>query len=43
MKYRSEALSIYKNFSVMIHIHFVTSICVFHADSTGEYISDALC
>jgi hypothetical protein len=42
MKHRSEALSIYKNFSAMIHTHFDTSIQVFHADSTGEYLSGAL-
>jgi hypothetical protein len=42
MKHRSEALSKYKKFSVMIRTHFDTSICVFHADSVGEYLSDAL-
>jgi hypothetical protein len=42
MKHHSEALSIYKNFSAMIHTHFDTSIHVFCADSTGEYLSDAL-
>jgi hypothetical protein len=42
MKHRSEVLSIYKNFSVMIHTHFDTSIHVFRADSVGEYLSDAL-
>jgi hypothetical protein len=42
MKHRSEVLSIYKNFSVMIHTHFDTSIRVFRADSIGEYLSDAL-
>jgi hypothetical protein len=42
MKHRSEALSIYKNFSAMIRTHFDTSICVFRADSIGEYISNAL-
>jgi hypothetical protein len=42
MKHRSEALSIYKNFSVMICTHFDTSIHVFRADFTGEYLSDAL-
>jgi transposase InsO family protein len=43
MKHRSEALSIYKNFSVMICTHFDTSIRVFRADSAGEYLSHALC
>jgi hypothetical protein len=43
MKYCSEALSIYKNFSTMIHTHFVTSIRVFRVDSAGEYLFDALC
>jgi hypothetical protein len=42
MKHRSEALSIYKNFSAMIHTHFDTLIHVFREDSTGEYLSDAL-
>jgi hypothetical protein len=42
MKHRSETLSIYKNFSAMIHTHFNTSIRVFSADSAGEYLSDAL-
>jgi hypothetical protein len=44
MKHRSEALSIYnyKTFSAMIHTYFDTSICVFHADSAGVYLSDVL-
>jgi hypothetical protein len=42
MKHRSEALSINKNFSVMILTHFDTPIRVFCADSAGEYLSDAL-
>jgi hypothetical protein len=42
MKHRSEALSIYKNFSDMIRTHFDTSICVFRTDSIREYLSDAL-
>jgi hypothetical protein len=42
MKHRSETLSIYKNFSTMIHTHFDTSIHVFHVDSVGEYLSDTL-
>jgi hypothetical protein len=33
MKHHSETLSIYKNFSAMIHSHFDTSIHVFRADS----------
>jgi hypothetical protein len=42
MKHHSEALSIYKNFSSMIRTHFDTLICVFHVDSAGEFLSDAL-
>jgi hypothetical protein len=42
MKHHSEPLSIYKNFSAMIHTHFDTPIRVFHVDSVGEYLSDAL-
>jgi hypothetical protein len=42
MKHRSGALSIYKNFSVMICTHFDTSIHVFRTDFIGEYLSDAL-
>jgi hypothetical protein len=33
MKHRSEALSINKNFSAMIHTHFDTPICVFRVNS----------
>jgi hypothetical protein len=39
MKHRSEVLCIYKNFSAMIHTYFDTSIHVFRANSTGEYLS----
>jgi hypothetical protein len=42
IKHHSEALSIYKNFSAMIHTHFDTPIRVFRADSAGEYLFDAL-
>jgi hypothetical protein len=42
MKHCIEALSIYKTFSTMIRTHFDTSICVFCANSTGEYLSNAL-
>jgi hypothetical protein len=42
MKHHSEALSIYKNVSTIIHTHFDASIRVFCVDSACEYISDAL-
>jgi hypothetical protein len=42
MKHHSEALSIYKNFSAMIHTHFDTSIHVCRADYAREYLSNAL-
>jgi transposase InsO family protein len=42
IKHYSEALSIYRTFSVMICTHFDTFIHVFHVDSVGEYLSDAL-
>jgi hypothetical protein len=42
MKHRSEALSIYNTFFDMIRTHFDTTICVFHANFVGEYLSDAL-
>jgi transposase InsO family protein len=42
MKHHSEALSIYKNFSDMIHTYFDTPIHVFRVDSAGEYLSNAL-
>jgi hypothetical protein len=40
MKNRSEALSIYNNFSAMIRTHFGLRLFL-HADSAGEYLSDA--
>jgi hypothetical protein len=43
LKHRSETLSIYKTFFAMIHAHFDTSIRVFREDSTGGYLSVALC
>jgi hypothetical protein len=42
MKHCSGILSIYKNFSAMIHTYFDTSIHVFRANSAGEYLSNAL-
>jgi transposase InsO family protein len=42
MKHHSDGLSIYKTFYAMIHTHFDTSIRIFHVDSVGEYLSDAL-
>jgi hypothetical protein len=42
MKHCSGILSIYKNFSAMIHIYFDTSIHVFRANSAREYLSNAL-
>lgn len=42
MKHHSEALSIYKTFSTMVHAHFDTSIHVFYIDSIGEYLTNPL-
>jgi hypothetical protein len=42
MKHCSGILSIYKNFSAMIHTYFDTSIHVFRANSAREYLSNAL-
>jgi hypothetical protein len=42
MNHHSEVLSIYKIFSAIICTHFYTSICVFHTDSVGEYLCNAL-
>jgi hypothetical protein len=42
MKHHSEALSIYKNFSAIIHTHFDTPIHVFRANFAEEYLSNAL-
>jgi hypothetical protein len=43
MKPCNEVLSIYTNFSAMVHTLCDTSIRVFRAASTDECISDALC
>lgn len=42
MKHHSEVLAIYQTFSAMVHTKFDTSIRVFHANSAGEYLFDAL-
>jgi hypothetical protein len=43
MRSRSEVLSIYQRFAVMVHTQFSTPIRVFHVDCAGEYISKQLC
>ena len=42
MTFRSEVLFIYKRFAAMVHTQFSSTICVFRADSVGEYISKML-
>jgi hypothetical protein len=42
MSSRSEVLSIYQRFAAMFLTQFSMPIHVFHADSTGEYISKHL-
>jgi hypothetical protein len=39
MNFGSEVLSIYKRFSAMVHTQLSMPICVFRADSVGEYVS----
>jgi transposase InsO family protein len=42
MSSRSEVLSIYKRFAAMVLTQFSTHICLFRANSVGEYISKHL-
>jgi hypothetical protein len=39
---RARELTAYKAFAIMVHTQFDSSICVFPADSTGEYLSRSL-
>ena len=43
MHHRSQLLSYYHSFVVMVHTQFSTSIKTFRFDSNGEYMSQAFC
>ena len=42
MRSRSEVLAIYQRFVAMVRTQYSTPICVFRADSAGEYISQVI-
>jgi hypothetical protein len=43
LEIRAQVLTAYQAFSTMVRTQYDSSIRVFHADSTGEYLSHSLC
>jgi transposase InsO family protein len=43
MKHRSQLISIYQSFALMVHTQFSFSTRIFRSDSGGEYLSNAFC